>query len=277
MTETDDMTASTASHRALLTAFTLALACPPLAALAEESETEVPVIETCGGYRLEAEISDPAKREDPALIKAVGETLSRRVASLDKLLARTEVTDTGHFRIEIPGEQDIDRLKTWLAQPGDTAFYRILADGEQETASEASGLTLPATHNPPAEYRLDPDPILTGSEIKSADVTWDRTNQPSVLLALDEEGTRLLAEFTGSHVGEQLAIAVNGKVVSAPLVHAPITEGRLMIGGQPSLAETRELALDLDAGVLPAEIDYLNTQTYERADDAPAAMCDLID
>ena len=50
-----------------------------------------------------------------------------------------------------------------------------------------------------------------------------------------------------------------------------------MIGGQPSLAETRELALDLDAGVLPAEIDYLNTQTYERADDAPDAMCDLID
>ena len=48
----------------------------------------VTAVRVDSGYRLEAEISDPAKREDPDLIKAVGETLSRRVASLDKLLSK---------------------------------------------------------------------------------------------------------------------------------------------------------------------------------------------
>lgn len=78
---------------------------------------------------------------------------------------------------------------------------------------------------------------------------------PQVLLNFNQEGADLFAKITTEHVGEQLAIFLDGQPISAPVIQEPITGGQASINGQFTAAEARDLVNNLNFGALPLEIE----------------------
>ena len=102
-------------------------------------------------------------------------------------------------------------------------------------------------------YALDDRPIVTGSNLEDAGAQLDQlTNGPIVTFQLDRAGGRKFGDETGRHVGDYMAILLDGRVQGRP----PVIQSRIGRNGQitlgnKSLQEAQDLALTLKAGALP--------------------------
>jgi hypothetical protein len=103
---------------------------------------------------------------------------------------------------------------------------------------------------------------LGSRDVVAAEVFTDGiTGQPDVGITFSKAGARRFEALTRAIVGQRLAILLDGKVTSAPVVQEPITGGkaRITLGGFKDpltrKLEAEELAAALDAGVLPAELE----------------------
>jgi preprotein translocase subunit SecD len=102
-------------------------------------------------------------------------------------------------------------------------------------------------------YALDDRPIITGSSLEDAKAELDPlTNGPVVQFTLDRAGGRKFGEETGKHVGDYMAILLDGRVQGRP----PVIQSRIQRNGQITLTgrglqEAQDLALTLKAGALP--------------------------
>jgi preprotein translocase subunit SecD len=102
-------------------------------------------------------------------------------------------------------------------------------------------------------YALDDRPIVTGSNLEDAGAQLDQlTNGPIVTFQLDRAGGRKFGDETGRHVGDYMAILLDGRVQG----HPPVIQSRIGRNGQitlgnKSLQEAQDLALTLKAGALP--------------------------
>ncbi len=102
-------------------------------------------------------------------------------------------------------------------------------------------------------YVLDDRPIITGSNLEDAQAQLDPlTNGPIVTFQLDRAGGRRFGDETGRHVGDYMAIVLDGRVQGRP----PVIQSRIGRNGQITLSgrnlqEAQDLALTLKAGALP--------------------------
>ncbi len=102
-------------------------------------------------------------------------------------------------------------------------------------------------------YALDDRPIVTGSNLEDAGAQLDQlTNGPIVTFQLDRAGGRKFGDETGRHVGDYMAILLDGRVQGRPpVIQSRIgRNGQITLGGK-SLQEAQDLALTLKAGALP--------------------------
>ena len=102
-------------------------------------------------------------------------------------------------------------------------------------------------------YALEDKSIVTGSNLVDAQAQIDPlTNGPIVTFELDRAGGRKFGEETGKHVGDYMAILLDGRVQGRPpVIQSRIgRNGQITLGGK-SLQEAQDLALTLKAGALP--------------------------
>jgi preprotein translocase subunit SecD len=102
-------------------------------------------------------------------------------------------------------------------------------------------------------YALDEKSIVTGSNLEDARAQLDPlTNGPIVTFELDRAGGRKFGEETGKHVGDYMAIILDGRVQGRPpVIQSRIgRNGQITLGGK-GLQEAQDLALTLKAGALP--------------------------
>jgi preprotein translocase subunit SecD len=112
---------------------------------------------------------------------------------------------------------------------------------------------------PPEEWKATK---LTGKQITSAKLDFDqRTGAPMVSLQFNKEGTELFAELTRKNIGKQIAIFLDGEVLSAPTVQNEIPGGQAVISGNFTVATAKQLARRLQAGALPVPIRLIAQQT----------------
>jgi len=95
---------------------------------------------------------------------------------------------------------------------------------------------------------------LDGERIKDARVEYDPTGLPYIGFDLDSEGADIFASITKANVGNRLAIVLDDKIQSAPVIQTQITGGRAQITGSFSMEEAKTLAAILRAGSLPIPI-----------------------
>ena len=111
-------------------------------------------------------------------------------------------------------------------------------------------------------YVLSRDAFLTGDMLEGATAGRDpQFNQPQVQFQLSRIGGRRFGELTGQHIGDRIAIILDGEVVSAPVVRDRIgARGQIDLGGS-TMEEAVDLALVLRAGALPAPVRILEERT----------------
>ncbi|MCK5598967.1 protein translocase subunit SecD [bacterium] len=184
--------------------------------------------------------------------------------------------------VELPGMKDPDRAVNLVTQ---TAFleFKLVDENNQpkvnlfvnEDMTGPSEIPLPPNnqllfeeHTDPATglvrkipYLIKKPSLLNGNELKSARVDFNEFQSPVVKIDFKPKGGRVFARITEENVGKRLAIILNGKVVSAPVINERIPDGSAVISGQASLQESRDLALVLRAGALPAPVQILENQT----------------
>ncbi|MBE0566764.1 MAG: protein translocase subunit SecD, partial [Krumholzibacteria bacterium] len=112
-------------------------------------------------------------------------------------------------------------------------------------------------------YLLDRTPSLVGDELTEAMPTADpdRPGGWQVSFTLNSRGARTFAKLTGENVGRFLAITLDSRVASAPVIQGRIPGGQGVIQGSFTNAEASDLALLLRAGALPAEVTIAEERT----------------
>lgn len=98
---------------------------------------------------------------------------------------------------------------------------------------------------------------LDGTMIKNARPDQDNYGRPKVSFELTSEGTDIFAEVTANNIKKRLAIVLDGKIKSAPVIQSEIAGGFGEITGDFTLEETAFLANVLKAGSLPVKLDIV--------------------
>lgn len=155
----------------------------------------------------------------------------------------------------------LDREDIKAMFPGDVSFHwaakslsmDLDEDGERE---ETTTYVLYAL-----KKQRDGKAPLTGEHITTASVSPDpTTGEITVNLSMDDSGARVWAKMTEAAANDnnrEVAIMLDGEVVSAPSVNGPIPGGNTQVTGGFSMQEATDLANILQIGRLPAETEIV--------------------
>ncbi|MFH0839289.1 MAG: protein translocase subunit SecD [Candidatus Omnitrophota bacterium] len=160
--------------------------------------------------------------------------------------------------IQLPGVTDRERAKEIIGKVAHLEFRLVSEDAkllEQALGGTAlEGYELSKVAEEP--ILLEKEGAITGDMLVDAQVGLDTTrfNEPTVQLQFNDKGGRRFAKVTGENVGRRLAIVLDGKVHSAPVINERIPNGRAMISGRFSQDQAKDLTIVLRAGALPCPV-----------------------
>jgi preprotein translocase subunit SecD len=164
----------------------------------------------------------------------------------------------GKVQCTITGKKIIERYVETLGK--DDEKFKI--DDEHQLAFELQSPSQPNSQEKPRwrTYYLHRPVELAGTAVLDARTTWNpTTNRPEVLINFNRWGGRRFGELTGANVGRKMAIILDDKVNSAPVIQTEISGGASTITmGQSDPRQAQEEATDLvnvlQTGSLPAPL-----------------------
>lgn len=110
-------------------------------------------------------------------------------------------------------------------------------------------------------YVLENRDIITGEYLVDAKPEQDPMEGAKVTFQLNNEGGRRFRNETGRNIGNNMAIVLDDKVMSAPVIQGAIgTRGQITMGGR-DIQPAQDLALVLRAGALPVPLTVVETRT----------------
>mgnify|MGYP001062622330 FL=1 len=146
-------------------------------------------------------------------------------------------------------DYDIQRAMDGEIPPDDQLLYQVTEDA-------ATGRT---TRTP---FLVKKRSYLTGEYLSDARVQIDsQFNEPYVTLDFDRKGARIFEDITEKNVNKRLAIVLDNRVYSAPVIQEKIGGGHARITGNFTTEEAHDLAIVLRAGALPAPVQILEQRT----------------
>jgi len=167
-----------------------------------------------------------------------------------------QIPDVGEFNFRIT-KDSIDRFLEIMNRPEIKTFIPL----ELKVAIEAKPdqRVLKANNVEVYEfYAIKREPELTGDVINDASQSFDpTTNAPVVNMSMNDEGSEKWARITGANLKKRIAIVLDDRVYSAPVVQAKITGGRSQISGSTNAEEARLLEVILKAGALKAPVSIV--------------------
>lgn len=113
-------------------------------------------------------------------------------------------------------------------------------------------------------YAVERRSVITGRDLKNARPGLGQFNDPVVNFSLSVEAGDRFGEVTGANIGRGLAIVLDDRVVSAPVLEGQINDQGI-IRGNFTQREVEDLSLTLRSGALPAGIVYLEERTVGPA------------
>ncbi|MDD5359299.1 MAG: protein translocase subunit SecD [Sulfurovaceae bacterium] len=203
-----------------------------------------------------------AKTKQNAISQAV-ETIRNRLDMYG--LAEPTVAKQGEDKVlvEIAGVKtgaDEQRIRDLIAK---SAHLQMMAVDEERAArvttmTEAEAATFgdvilkDVSTNAP--YLLKDVPILDGSMLTDASVGYNQSNQPVINFELNSQGAKIFGDFSGKSIGKRMAIVLDDKVYSAPVINERIGGGKGQISGSFSQQEAHDVAIALRSGALLAPV-----------------------
>ena len=229
-----------------------------------------------GGYTFTLKPNIAVQLREDTVNQAL-QTIERRVNELgvaEPVVARHSAAD--QILVQLPGVTEVNRAKEIIRS---TALLE-LKQVEQGPFPDEGAARQAYAGNVPPDIQILPGTIegapgqpastgyyavrrlgaVTGRDLRNARPTLDENNRPAVSFSLNNEGARKFGIFTQANIGKQLAIVLDGRVQSAPVIQSRIDdEGR--ITGNFTNQESQDLSLKLRSGALPASLTYLEERT----------------
>ena len=162
--------------------------------------------------------------------------------------------------IELPGVTELSDLNSNIELIKTTAalsFNGVKSTMDKKNVIDES-LYFKSKESPNTLYDLGLD-ILTGDNITTANTIFI-DGRPAVDFSLDAFGAEAFASFTEKNAGKQLAIVIDGEVLSAPRVNGRIGGGKAQITGDFTIDETKRISIALKSGALPFDISLEETK-----------------
>ena len=208
------------------------------------------------------------------------DTIERRVNALG--LTEPTVQDYGaedkrsDILVELPGIDDLAHAKELIGSTAQLKIVEVKNEGPWKTREEgmaAKGGILPLGTEilnwPPGVgngsggwYLVARTPVITGPDLRNAraGADSDSPGRGETSFSLSQDGARKFGAFTGSNIGNRLAVVLDNQIVSVATIQSRIDDsGR--INGLGSDQEAEDLALELRTGALPAGIQYEQERT----------------
>tara|TARA_Y100000590_G_scaffold435495_1_gene554982 strand:- start:924 stop:2474 length:1551 start_codon:yes stop_codon:yes gene_type:complete len=158
--------------------------------------------------------------------------------------------------VELPGLDDPNRIKNLLGKTAKLSF-QLVTQSETETFGTQKMITEDGD-----EVMVSKRIILSGENLLDAKPHMDsETNETAVLFTLDRVGAKKFGKVTTSGIGKRLAIVLDGKIISAPVIQDAIVTGTGRITGDFTFQSATDLALLLRSGALPAPLDIIEERT----------------
>ncbi len=159
--------------------------------------------------------------------------------------------------VELPGLDDPMRIKSLLGKTANLTF-RFVTQNENETF----GVETLKYENEIDEATVSKRIILSGENLLDAQPRMDtQSNETVVSFSLDRVGAKRFGKATSAGIGKQLAIILDGKIISAPVIQDAIVSGNGQISGGFTFQSATDLALLLRSGALPAPMNIIEERT----------------
>jgi len=159
--------------------------------------------------------------------------------------------------VELPGLDDPKRIKSLLGKTANLTF-RFVTQKNNDTFGVERLEFEDGTNDALVGKRI----ILNGENLLDAQVQMNnQTNETVVSFTLDRVGAKRFGKATRSGIGKQLAIVLDGKIVSAPVIRDAIVSGSGQISGNFTFQSATDLALLLRSGALPAPLNIIEERT----------------
>ncbi len=222
-------------------------------------------LDLAGGTLLtyRADVSGIVREEISDSMRTLRDVIERRVNSADvsgalgvlEPVIQEETVNLGETNehrivVELPGVTDLDEATAYL-QKTPILEFKLLGNGDELVAN--------GTGTP--EYIITG---LTGRYLTKTQLQFSSggglMQEPIVALTFNKEGADLFAQITREHVGEILAIFLDGQIISAPVIQTEISDGQAVITGIGNPEEARELTSNLKFGALPVPIELIGAE-----------------
>jgi protein-export membrane protein SecD len=180
-------------------------------------------------------------------IPGVGTEGAERIKQIIKRQAHLE------FRLVIDDEE---KLKKAIEGKVSSSFYNDYEVLNQEKVQETGKTkTIPML--------VSKKVYVTGDMLKDARVNFGSSGFGEVTVGLEfnRKGARRFEKVTGENVNKRLAIVLDNKIQSAPVINERISGGRASVSGSFSINEARDLSISLRAGALPAPVKFIQEST----------------
>ena len=240
-------------------------------------------LDLAGGSHLvyEADVSSLKPAEVPELMNVLRDVIERRINAfgVSEPVVQVErssvVSETQRERlvVELPGVANVEDA---VREIGKTPLLEFKLVDEEKLSTQAS--IDKAIADAKADGKeIDPNAFgtqdayietgLTGRYLTRAELVFGQgngaglSNEPIVSIVFNEEGGTLFETITRDNVGKQLAIFLDGTLMSSPVINEAIGGGKAVISGNFTPEEARELVRNLNFGALPVPIALVSTQT----------------
>lgn len=250
-------------------------------------------LDLAGGSQLTyvADVSKIKDAEVPALMEVLRVVIEKRINVFGVSEPNVQVEKSSRVAsevqhrliVELPGVTDINKaieqigktplLEFKLVDEKVLAAKQSLENLSSSTAVSGGKISNVSIEGKSISSTTDPfvDTGLTGRYLASAALEFSGgnggqlANEPVVSIVFNEEGAKLFEKITREHTGENLAIFLDGEMLSSPRINEAISGGKAVISGSFTPDEARKLAQNLSFGALPVPIELQSTQTIGGA------------
>ncbi len=238
---------------------------------------------------------------DPNDMNVAEKIVESRVNALGVSEAIVQPAGQRRIVVELPGETDPAKALATIKQTGMLEFVDLSALTDQQAASLVNTRIntdwIPGGGNPspdltpsptiPSTPTLTPESsttptvtttstitstapiqtgptfhtVMTGEVLKNVGVQTTQSGGYVVAFELNAEGTQIFSQFTSTHIGQILGIALDKEVISVPSINTAITEGKGVIEGRFTSDEANTLSVQLRYGSLPIPLKVVTSVT----------------
>ena len=185
-------------------------------------------------------------------------------------VAEPDIRKQAGYRIQVqlPGLSDPRRAVQVLGQTAHLSFHLVRDNADPAKPVLPTGVVaLPLLEKDATGKEtsgqliaVEKDAMLSGEDVADAQPTFEQ-GQAAVSLTFNSRGADIFERVTGENVGRRMAIVLDGKVYSAPVIKQRIGGGRASISGSFTTQEASDLAVVLRSGSLPAPVTVEEERT----------------